>query len=239
MIKAILFDKDGTLIDFVATFAPATQAVIENLSGGDQQIAQKMADAVTFDLDTMGIAPDAILIAGSLQDISDCWFPHVTETDGAAFLARVDRLYVEYSLESLVPFQSLKPILKTLQSTGFSLGIATNDSEMAAQSHMQKLGLETAFDFIAGFDSGHGEKPESGMVTAFARHCSLPPSQVAMVGDSVHDCTAGRAAGACVVAVTSGLASYEDLQPHADHVISGIAQLPMLVHQLNMSEGVM
>jgi len=239
MIKAILFDKDGTLIDFVATFGPATRAVIENLSGGDQHVAQKMADAVSFDLSTMEFAPDAILIAGSLQNISDCWISHVAETDSTAFLAEVDRLYVEYSLKSLAPFPSLEPTLKTLQSKGLKLGIATNDSENAAQSHMRKLGLVTSFDFIAGFDSGYGEKPEPGIITAFTQHCGFPPSQVAMVGDSVHDCTAGRVAGACVVAVTSGLARFEDLQPHADHVINSIAQLPTLIDHLNMSEGMM
>lgn len=233
-----MFDKDGTLIDFTATFAPATRAVIKSLSGGDQDIAQKMAEAVTFDLTTMEITSNAILIAGSLQNIADCWLPHAAETDSAAFLAEVDRLYIEHSLESLAPFPSLKPALKTLQTRGLRLGIATNDSEQAAYSHMQRLGLEASFDFIAGFDSGHGEKPDPGMVAAFAKHCGLPPSRVAMVGDSVHDCSAGRAAEACVIAVTSGLASFEDLQPHADHVISGIAQLPMLINQLNMSEGV-
>jgi len=239
MIKAILFDKDGTLIDFTATFAPATKAVIERLAGGSPQTARRMAKAVDFDMEALVIADDAVLIAGSLANIADCWFEFADDDDEEEFLRKVDRLYIEHSLQSLVPFPSLEPTLKMLQSKGLGLGIATNDSEQAARSHMQQLGIEASFDFIAGFDSGHGEKPAPGMVTAFAKHSSLPPARVAMVGDSVHDCNAGRAAGACVVAVTSGLANFDDLQPHADHVISGIAQLPMLIDQLNMSEGVM
>ena len=63
------------------------------------------------------------------------------------------------------------------------------------------------------------------MVLAFAAHLGIDPSQVAMVGDSVHDLHAGRAAGAVAVAVTSGLADAETLAPHADHVLDDIRGL--------------
>ena len=91
------------------------------------------------------------------------------------------------------------------------------------------MGLVPHLDFIVGHDSGHGRKPDPGMVEAFARHTGLAAHEVALVGDSTHDLHAARAAGAVAIAVLSGPASRAELEPHADHVIASIADLPALV----------
>ena len=99
------------------------------------------------------------------------------------------------------------------------------------------MGLMDRFGFIAGFDSGHGEKPAPGMVTAFIQHQGLAPNQVMMVGDSPHDCKAGRAAGAVTVGVTCGGATADQLAPFADHIVDDIRHLADLVHRLGGDGG--
>ncbi len=91
---------------------------------------------------------------------------------------------------------------------------------------MDALGLSAHIEFIAGYDSGHGGKPEPGMVLAFARHLGVEARRIAMVGDSIHDLHAARAAGAMAVAVLSGHATRDDLAPHADHIVEDIGALP-------------
>ena len=66
------------------------------------------------------------------------------------------------------------------------------------------------------------------MVLAFARHLGVAPERIAMVGDSRHDLDAARAAGALAVAVLSGPADRDALEPHADHVVDDIEALPAL-----------
>ncbi len=83
-------------------------------------------------------------------------------------------------------------------------------------------------DFVAGYDSGHGAKPAPGMVEAFAREIGAACGEVALVGDTLHDLDCARAAGAVAVAVLSGIATREDLAPHADYVIADIGELPAL-----------
>ena len=61
---------------------------------------------------------------------------------------------------------------------------------------------------------------------ALARELGLDPARVAMVGDSRHDLEAGRAAGMRVVAVLTGVARREDLEPHADVVLPDIGAIP-------------
>ena len=84
-------------------------------------------------------------------------------------------------------------------------------------------------DFVAGYDSGHGAKPAPGMVQAFAREIGADPSEIALVGDTLHDLDCARAAGAVAIAVLSGVATREDLAPHADYVIADIGELPGLL----------
>ena len=92
---------------------------------------------------------------------------------------------------------------------------------------MAALGVADLFDFIAGYDSGHGHKPGPGMPNAFAAHIGAQAAEVAMVGDSLHDLGAGRAAGcAYSVAVLTGVAGEAELAPHADIVLPSIADLP-------------
>ena len=102
----------------------------------------------------------------------------------------------------------------------------TNDSEFAARAQLRSAGVERHFTFVAGFDSGFGAKPAPGPLLAFAEQAGLDPSRVAMVGDSLHDLHAGRAAGMQTLGVLTGTALAHDLAPHADVVFDHIGHIP-------------
>jgi phosphoglycolate phosphatase len=120
----------------------------------------------------------------------------------------------------------LRPLLAALRGQGLRLGVATNDSEAPARQHLANHGITDCFDFISGYDSGHGAKPGPGMCLAFARQLGLEPARVAMVGDSRHDLEAGRAAGMRTIAVLTGIARHDELEPHADVVLADIGAIP-------------
>ena len=231
-IKAILFDKDGTLLDFDATFAPATAKVLAALADGDTKRQSDLAAAVDFELDSGTIKPGSVLVAGSLENIAEALMPHTGADDLTTCLEIVDALYVKYSLESLAAFPFLESTLDELAAMGLALGVATNDSEEAAFAHLDQMGIRDRFGFIAGYDSGYGEKPQPGMVSAFVDHLGLNPDEVMMVGDSPHDLKAGNAAQTISVGVTSGGATADQLAPFADHVVPDISHLAALVTQL-------
>ena len=69
------------------------------------------------------------------------------------------------------------------------------------------------FDFLAGYDSGHGVKPEAGMVLAFCQQTGLSCEEVVVVGDNRHDIEMGRnaQAGLCV-GVLTGTSERSDLE---------------------------
>ena len=118
----------------------------------------------------------------------------------------------------------LREVLGRLRGMGLKLGVATNDSEAPARAHL--AGVMDLLDFVAGFDSGHGAKPGPGQCLAFAAAVGLDPRECAMVGDSLHDLTAARAAGMVGVGVLTGPAGRDALEGAADVVLGTIAELP-------------
>ena len=222
-IDGILFDKDGTLFDFHHTWGQWAGQVIETLAEGDRDQRAALAAALGYDLAGQHYFPDSPLIAGTNRQaalsIVDA-LPHRDVDDIEQYLS------VSSKDAPLAPVVPLDGFLTGLKQRGLKLGVMTNDSEVSARAHLTAAGVIGCFDFIAGFDSGYGAKPDPDPLLAFARMLGLDPGRVVMVGDSLHDLVAGRAAGMQTIAVLTGPAGRAELTPCADYVMADIGHLP-------------
>lgn len=221
-IQGILFDKDGTLFDFAATWEAWAASFLLRL-GGTPERAQVLGQTIGFDHAARRFARDSLVIAGTAGEVADALLPHISSLSRDGLLALIDE---EAKLAPQAEAVPLHPYLSDLRRRGLRLGVATNDSEAPARAHLDKAGVTALFDFIAGYDSGHGAKPGPGQMLAFAEAVGLAPEAVVMVGDSTHDLIAGRAAGMRCVAVLTGIAGREVLAPLADAVLDDIGGLP-------------
>ena len=225
-IKAILFDKDGTLADFPATFNPATAHVIEHYAQDSDELRSEIAEVLKFDLLTGEIDNNSVIVAGSGRDVSKVLQPIIGFEDIEVFSTGLDKLYGEICMTTVVALPGIAEALARLKEAAFLLGVATNDSETNAIGQMQALGFDQSFSLILGADSGFGGKPGSGMINAFINHVNLRPENILMVGDSLHDLEAGRAAGVNTCGVLTGPATADELAPHADILMESVSQLP-------------
>ena len=223
-LRAVLFDKDGTLIDFQATWAPTFHTLIEQVAEGDHQVMERLAKVSGYRLADRRFEPDSVLVAGTNCDVADAWGAVLGIDDVEPMFQEIDARIGTMSLPHLTPFDDLVPVLDALAARNLALGVATNDSEASARVQLAALGLDDRFAAVIGADSGHGAKPDPGMVTGFCARLDLDPQSVVMVGDSLHDMHAGRAAGARTVAVTTGTVSAAVLSDHADHVAGSLTE---------------
>ncbi len=225
-VKGLIFDKDGTLFDFHLSWSNWAIKIIGLLSEHYKVKKVVLADAIQFNLQEKCFYKNSPFIAGTLKQtirkISRA-IPNADETSLEKFLIH------ESSNQKQSPVIGLEKTLKVLWESGFKLGVATNDAEISAIKHLQEAQIIQYFHFVAGYDSGYGGKPEPGQILCFCEKMGLRPTEVMMIGDSTHDLIASQKAEAIAIAVLTGIATKEELEPHAFKVINSIIDLPSLV----------
>jgi len=218
-IAAILFDKDGTLFDFDATWGAWARGVVFELARGDVALAERLARTIGYDLAAQRFERHSAVIAGTVEEVAQLMVPHLPGRSVSDLVVDLDAAACRAPQVAAV---DLDHCLGGLREAGLRLGVATNDSEASARAQLQRAGVEGLFDFIAGYDSGFGGKPAPGQLLAFAAQVGVAPARVAMVGDSLHDLAAARAAGMTALAVLTGPAPREVLEGAADRVFDTI-----------------
>jgi phosphoglycolate phosphatase len=224
-IRAILFDKDGTLVDIQATLGPATCDVLMRLSGGDMALFGRLAAMTRVDAVARRLLPGCPVISEATDVYGRMWARTLGRPFTQDFGAEIDRLYLQACLDHLHPLDDPHAVLSALKARGYPLGIMTNDAEANTRAQMRRLGIDGLVMFVAGYDSGFGTKPDAAPVLAFAQAAGVAPHEIAVVGDSPHDLIAARAAGAVAVGVLSGPNEKATLAPHADVLLPSIVKL--------------
>jgi phosphoglycolate phosphatase len=224
-IRAILFDKDGTLVDFERTWGPAVEVVLHQLAHGDERLYRNLAAASGFVDGARRFLPDSPLIDQPTGAFAVPWAKLLGQPADTAFLAQIDRMLCEATTGHLAAIGDPKTAFGELAARGYRLGVITNDAEASARAHMHGLGVEHLLDFIAGYDSGFGAKPEPAAVLAFAVTVGVATRDIAVVGDTCIDVAMARAAGAFAIMVQTGPATADPRDIGADVVIASIAEL--------------
>lgn len=224
-IKAVLFDKDGTLLEFNRTWGPATAAVIARLADDQPRVMAELAGSVGFLLGDQDFEADSILLGGYTADYAEDWARILKQRPDQGFIEMVDRLYGLYSVKHARAFPDADLSLTRMQQAGLPLGIATNDSEANARAHAEAISLAEHMTLIMGYDSGHGGKPGPGMIIAFADHLGLEVSDIAMVGDTLHDIYAARHAGALAIGISTGTFGADPLREDAQLIVASLSEL--------------
>jgi phosphoglycolate phosphatase len=229
-IKAVLFDKDGTLIDVNGTWVPFYKAMLKQEQSLSDDAAEAKMVLAGFDPISKTFAAGSLLAGGTTRQLVDVWWPDTSRAEQNAITRRLDHDLAPLALSHMKPLMALAPVLSELKALGFLLGVATNDGEASAKGHMRALGVHDYFTLILGADSVAKPKPSGQMVRKFADHTGLECSEIAMVGDNLHDLEEAHEGGAgLAIGVLSGNGAMADLRAHADHVLNSVADLPVFL----------
>jgi phosphoglycolate phosphatase len=223
--RGILFDKDGTLLDYARSWSRINLDAGQLAARGQPELSARLLRIGGADPATGLAIADSLLAAGNSTEIAEAWISAGSPFDVASLTGALDRLFRD-AVSRMVPVTDLRALFLDLKARGLVLGIASSDSEGAITDTLAHFNLTDVTDFVAGYDSGHGAKPEPGMFTAFCMACGLAPDEVAMVGDNLHDMEMGRRGGAgWRVGVLTGTGTRHSLTPHSDMVLESITEL--------------
>jgi phosphoglycolate phosphatase len=229
-IRGVLFDKDGTLLDYEKTWLPINHKVAYAAANGDKQLANDLLRAGGYDPATNRVMPGTVLAAGSNDDLAECFAAILGPRTPKNLGALISDIFSAGGAETATLLDGVDAAVRALRAHGLKVGLATNDTFGGMRASLTRVGMLEDFDFLVAADSGHGAKPGPGMAHAFAAATGLDPTVLAMVGDATHDLHMANAAGyAMKVAVLSGTGTLADLKPHADVVLPSVRELVALL----------
>lgn len=233
-VRAVVFDKDGTLIDFdafwVSVSERAIDVIFEKLGVTDgAKIKEEILSA--FGVTDGVIDIDGVLCKGTYLQMSDIVYNILTNH---GFSTDADALYkllldsYEKSTEHgtvLPTCEGLKDTLEWLRAQGASLFVVTTDNYPITKKCLIKLGIFELFDRIYCDDGVMPTKPNPAAINDICKCCNFEKSEIVMVGDTMTDILFAKAGGAFAISVSKNEKNRARLAPKADLVISEISDL--------------
>lgn len=191
-IRAVLVDLDGTLMDTAPDLAAAANGMraesglpplpVERIAtfvgkGADVLVHRALTDALE------GIAP-----AERFGAARDAFYRHYHRVNGTA----------------AVLFDGARDALAQLRAAGLRLACVTNKPREFTVPLLARMRLDVAFDAIVAGDDVPQKKPHPALLLAACAALGVPAPQAVMIGDSINDALAARAAGMPVLLVETG-----------------------------------
>ena len=216
--EMVLFDLDGTLVDSVPDLANSIDLMLEHIglprrgenrirnwvgSGIDRLVKRALAD-------DMDVEPDEELFQKALPVFMDFY------RENTCIRSRV--------------YDGVLDALNFLKLGGYKLGCVTNKRKQFTDNLLKALGIFHDFDIVLSGDSLVRMKPDPMPLLHAAEKFAIKPENVLMIGDSVNDVKAARAAGMQVLCVSYGYNLGRDIRDaRPDVIVDSLAELTQLI----------
>lgn len=216
--EMVMIDLDGTLVDSVPDLAYCADAMLAKLGmppRGEAKVRQWVGNGVErlvkrALINQLDGEPDEALFAKALPIYMELYKDNIS---------RRSRLY-----------PGVKEGLDFLNGAGFKLGCITNKAAAFTEPLLKDVGIYDYFRIVVSGDTLPVKKPDPRPLLHAAEYFKVDPAHALMVGDSISDVKAARAAGFQVICVSYGYNHGQDIRDaHPDAVIDSMSQLAGLL----------
>jgi phosphoglycolate phosphatase len=222
LIKAVMIDLDGTLLDTASDLAAAANMMLRELGRAELPLETIQS--------YIGKGIQKLVkrsLTGSLDD----------EPDAELFdkaMPIYERDYAKTLCVNTRPYPGVIEGLNTLREAGFRLACVTNKAEAFTLPLLRATGLFDYFDIVLSGDSLPKKKPDPMPLLHACIHFDILPHEMLLIGDSLNDAEAARAAGCHVFCVPYGYNEGRDVRElDCDAIVTSVYDATKLIQKLS------
>jgi HAD superfamily hydrolase (TIGR01549 family) len=228
--QAIIFDKDGTLIDFDVMWGGWAVYLAEQLHrASGLNVREALCLAMGYDHEDKKVLANGKLASRPMAQLRS-----LTVEVMQSFGLNAEEAEKVVEKAWCIPdpvllaksFTDTRDLFSKLQNANIKIAIATADDRVPTQAMIEALDIGEYISSMVCGDDGIPSKPQPDMVLAVCEQINIDPSKIMVIGDTVSDLKMARAAGAgLVIGVLSGVSNARDLAPYADALIESVDEL--------------
>ncbi|MBK5201396.1 MAG: HAD family hydrolase [Spirochaetaceae bacterium] len=236
-LKAILFDKDGTLFDYSRVWFDVLKNSVNyvfELEGRQDEEENKKKFLTLMGLDSNGktISTGAIFSHNKINifksGVQLCFSTKMKPTTLVRMINEImdhNDKCISNQLEK-IDFTKQQEFFKDLKSIGYTLGIITVDRRVSLDIFLEDMGIKKYFDYTSCKDDHLPNKPNPKSFLEFCEKFNFEPEEVAFVGDTTIDMKfAKKAKAGLKIGVLWGGYGRTELEPVADKVYDTLFDL--------------
>jgi phosphoglycolate phosphatase len=229
-IDLVIFDKDGTIIEFAPMWSGWAVALAEGLTAATgRPVAGALYAMLGVDPSSGAIHPGGGLAATPMARLRDRTRDVLLAMgigDVEADRALDEAWHAPDPVALARPLSDLPALFDRLRAGGRRIAVATTDDRDPTERTLAALGIADRIEATVCADDGIAVKPAPDMVLHLCATLGVTPARTAVIGDTAADLQMARAAGAgLVVGVLTGVGERADLGPLADAVIGSVGEL--------------
>lgn len=210
----ILIDLDGTLVDSVPDLAYCVDAMMARLGRpphGEAKVRNWVGNGVER------LVRRALI--GQLEGEPD-------EADFQRAYPIFLELYRDNTSKRSQLFPGIDKGLDWLKAAGYRLGCVTNKAAQFTEPLLRDLGVRDYFEIVISGDTLPRSKPDPLPLLHAAAHFGAEPAAALMIGDSISDVKAARAAGFTIFCMSYGYNHGQDIRDyHPDAVLDSLTEI--------------
>ena len=217
MIKAVLFDLDGTLVNSLTDLADSTNFALEKL-GYPTHETEKYKYFVGDGI--------PMLIKRALPEGE-----RTKETQAQCLELFMSR-YREHYFDKTDAYDGIKELLLGLKSEGFKIAVISNKAQEMAQKVVSKV-FGDIFDSVAGKREGYKAKPDPALMLEIIGELGVTPESCVLIGDSGMDMAAAVNGKVTGIGVLWGFRTETELRQNgADYIADTPAQILNIIEEI-------
>ena len=214
----VLIDVDGTLVDSVPDLHFCVDEMMQTMG-----LPQRGEAAVRT---WVGNGVEMLVKRALANDLSGACDPDQL----AKALPIFEALYAENTSKRSCLYPGVIEGFDWLQAQGLRIGCVTNKAARFTEPLLADLGIAPRFELIISGDTLPVKKPDPGPLLHAAKQMNVEPQDALMIGDSISDVKAARAAGFRILCMSYGYNHGEDIRNyHPDAVIDSMAEFPHVI----------